>query len=166
MPRRYQVRSWLGALALLVAGGTAGYALGPGSAGKVDRAREALTDAALPAVEAATERERTELVRAELHRFARLQEQFRQNNGRYRNYDEAVGPEGFEMLYDAGGDFWMAQMHLTKHRHEWCAVMVGKSRAYSNGIALKRSGEVRCARDLATRINALLSRVLPVRFSV
>jgi hypothetical protein len=164
--RRYYVRTWLGALALLVAGSTAGYLLGPGPAGKVARAREALGDATYPVSQVLTDRQREELVRYELERYVRVQDRFFLEHGRYQNYSEAPIEEGdFRMNYvdDAYGKFWMASLHFKGRPSVYCAVAVGRP-GYLQGIVLKESGGVRCSRDLATRINRVLLQVIPVRF--
>jgi hypothetical protein len=163
------VRPWVGVALLLVIGAVGTWYLGPGVFGRAIRAREAVSDLALPATTRVSTREHGELSRIELERFVRIQERFRQENGRFQSYAEAQAEVGeFTMRYNdqTDGSSWFADLRHPGHREIWCAVAVGRVPIYVEGIVLRQSGQVRCSRDLATRINNVLRMVLPIRFTL
>jgi hypothetical protein len=135
----------------------------------VTRAREAVSDAVLPATSSLTTREYGELARLELERYVRIQQRFFREQERYQSFAEAPADQGgFVMRYydHVDGKSWFATLRHEDHGAIWCAVAVERVPVYVEGIVLKQSGQVRCSRDLATRVNALIRRVLPTRFTI
>jgi hypothetical protein len=135
----------------------------------VSRAGEVVSDAALPATTVMSDREYGELARIEVERYVRIQERFFREQERYQSFAEAPTDQGgFVMRYydHVDGKSWFATVRHMDHGAIWCAVAVGRVPVYVEGIVLKQSGQARCSRDLATRFNALIRRVLPIRFTI
>lgn len=159
--------TWFGGVELVLGGAAGGYALSAPPTGPFERTSEAIGDLAVPVVDAVGRRAAAEGLRAETERFLEAQEAFLRQEGRVRQPEEVPRQErGFRILYHAPAPgSWLAQVRYADAFPGGvsCAVVVGRVPSYVGGIALRRSGQVRCSHDLATRLNGLWSRFTPVR---
>ena len=155
-------RSWFGAGCLMLAGGLGGYVLAAPPADAVEVRAGAANVAPVGELLGWGAAER---LRTELERFVEARESG-QGEPSGESGEVLREENGIVTFYhaDPAGESWLAQVRFADAAEPdvSCAVSVGRVPSYVGGIVLRRSGEVRCSHDLATRVDGIKRRLFPV----